>query len=373
MEYGRGPQGLLLLSPKPPFMDLSDAEIRVLLVGGGGFVGSHLVETLLNHTSWQLLIIDQDTAKITPWLDHPRVQCHVGDYAHWPKLDEWITQSHLVLNLAAICNPAQYVLRPLEVIQSNYDKPAQLIDACARHQKWLVHFSTSEVLGRTVYGEAKRLGLELPGPSEQKMDSQTGCLLGPLSESRWSYAAAKQLLERRIAAHDGQIWPWTIIRPFNFIGPRMDYLPQSADEDTPRVLAQFLSCLQRGEPLPVVDQGLAKRCFTDIEDAMEILLSILQNPQPAWGQVLHIGNPNNEIQISDLALMMRQLYTSTGGTDPGVVQVSGQDFYGIGYADSDRRLPELGILREIYGWEPKIGLRETFARAMHAMLGTEIA
>ena len=83
-------------------------------------------------------------------------------------------------------------------------------------------------------------------------------IMGPVSAQRWCYACAKQLVERLIYAHGCQNnLKFTIVRPYNWIGPRMDYIPgvDGKDDGQPRVLASFMTALMKGEPLVLVNGG----------------------------------------------------------------------------------------------------------------------
>src|SRR6185295_13872206 len=107
-------------------------------------------------------------------------------------------------------------------------------------------------------------------------------LLGPLASQRWSYACAKQLLERYIyALHKEQGLNFTLIRPFNFLGPRMDFLPGREGEGLPRVLACFTGALLDRKPLPLVDGGESRRAFLAVEEAVAALRLMLKHPQRA--------------------------------------------------------------------------------------------
>src|SRR6185436_12395162 len=99
---------------------------------------------------------------------------------------------------------------------------------------------------------------------------------------------------------------YTIIRPFNFLGPRMDFLPGRDGEGIPRVLACFTSALLDRQPLQLVDGGHARRTFLAVEEAVEALRLMLEKPGMARDRIFNIGNPANEITIRSLAELMRE-------------------------------------------------------------------
>jgi UDP-apiose/xylose synthase len=268
-----------------------------------------------------------------------------------------------VISLVALCNPSLYNTVPLSVIEANFVRPYELASMCAALGKWLIHFSTSEVYGRTVAG----YGAGYSGDTSLYVlsEDRSPMLLGPVHAQRWSYACAKQLLERAIYAFAFEKGlAFTILRPFNFIGPRMDYIPGIDGEGVPRVLACFMDALLFHKPLQLVNGGLSRRCFTYIDDAIDAVIAVLERPGAAKGQIFNIGNPRNEISMADLAHTMIRIYKEirpeVASCEFETKSVRAEDFYGEGYEDSDRRMPDIGKARELLGWEPRIGLDRMF-------------
>ena len=354
----------------PEFLDLYDSSNSVLVIGGSGFIGSHLVEALLKRSKWTIKIIDEENQKIAHLLDNPRLVLYPCNYFHCEELNELISSSEAVVSLAALCNPSLYMASAKAVIHSNYDHPRRIVDICAAEQKWLIHLSSSEVFGRTVLGEMKRRRIEIEGidldESVQLLNEDSAFILGPIHETRWSYAAAKQLFERYIFALGlEEELRWTIIRPFNFIGPRMDYINGVDGQGIPRVLAVFMEKLLRGQKLPLVDGGETKRVFTDIRDAVDAMIAVLTCPTRSQNKVLHIGNPRNEMSIKELAEKILDKAQNLPSYKPaGVEFVDAESFYGKGYADSDRRILDTCLLESLYGWMPKYSLDQTLDLTM---------
>lgn len=185
---------------------------------------------------------------------------------------------------------------------------------------------------------------------------------GPIEKQRWSYACAKQLIERLIYAEGAENGlEFTIVRPFNWIGPRMDFIPgiDGPSEGVPRVLACFSNNLLRHEPLKLVDGGHSQRTFIYIKDAIEAVSLMIENPARANGHIFNVGNPNNEVTVKQLAEMMTQVYSKVSGETPletPTVDVSSKEFYGEGYDDSDKRIPDMTIINRQLGWNPKTSL-----------------
>jgi UDP-apiose/xylose synthase len=238
-------------------------------------------------------------------------------------------------------------------------------------------------------------------------EDESPCIFGPIEKQRWSYACAKQLIERLIYGMYGQTrhpnveshyllfiilcfsslyaihllqitsllsdWnpffvfaaegaendlEFTIVRPFNWIGPRMDFIPgiDGPSESVPRVLACFSNNLMRGEPLKLVDGGQSQRTFVYIKDAIEAVLRMIENPARANGHIFNVGNPHNELTVRELAELMTDVYCKVSGNPrPAVptIDVTSMEFYGQGYDDSDKRIPDMTIIKKQLEWEPK--------------------
>jgi len=328
------------------------SEPRVAVLGAGGFIGSHLVPALLARFSCQIDAVDVDLRKLE--CRDSRVQ-RIEARVESPGLVEAVTdRCQVVISLTALCNPAQYSTIPLEVIDASFTHLLPLVKRCAERAVRLIHFSTAEVYGRTA--------LDAQGQPAARMHEDDSCfMLGPVQRERWTYACAKQLLERVIWAH-GQhgALPFTIIRPFNTIGPRMDFLPGIDGEGTPRVLACFMNALLRGEPLPLVGGGAQRRAFMDVSDMCEAVCRVLERPKQADGQIFNLGNPDNDVSIAELARMLAGAFARLEPGRPAAQfrTVSAQDFYGAGYDDTQERIPDVQKARQLLGWTPKQSLAE---------------
>ncbi len=343
---------------------MSHSTLKSLtILGCGGFIGSHLLKRILDTTDWHVYGIDIQCSKITELLDHPKftfVELNVYDNE---RVREYVKKSDAVVSLVALCNPSLYNTIPLAVIEANYLRPYDLVKMCAEMDKWLIHYSTSEIYGRTIGSflpEEHRGG----DPSQYVIqEDTTPMLLGPIGAQRWTYACAKQLLERTMYAYKFEKGlRYSVVRPFNFIGPRMDFIPGVDGEGVPRVLACFMEALLYRRPLQLVDGGKNQRCFTYIEDAVDATMRILHNPEASTGQAFNVGNPKNEVSMKELAELMIELYKETrpdmSGCEFETRSVSSNDFYGEGYEDSDRRMPDIQKARTLLGWEPKTSLRD---------------
>jgi UDP-apiose/xylose synthase len=130
-----------------------------------------------------------------------------------------------------------------------------------------------------------------------------------------------------------------------------------------------MDALLTGAPMKLVDGGKNRRCYTYIDDAIEAIYKIVLNPHGVCDrQIFNIGSPENEISIRELAELMRDIYQSSaiesGGPISPIVDVSAEEFYGIGYEDSDRRIPNIAKARTLLGWEPRWTLRRLLETTM---------
>ena len=281
--------------------------------------------------------------------------------------------------MAAICNPSQYNTEPLKTIYANFIDCYQVVEIASELQKPLIHFSTSEVYGRTISSYVADDDYDRPDLYMLDADA-TPMLLGPIAAQRWTYACAKQLMERLLYAyHAERGLRFAVIRPFNFFGPRMDYLPGIEGSGKPRVLACFVAALLRGEPLDLVDGGHAKRTITSVHDAIDAVLGILERPQIAFSHFYNIGNPANEVSMAELADQARRVYAEVTG-DPSYLEhplreVSSRDFYGEGYEDCDRRIMDVSREREFLHWNPERSLRDVLVETLthyHGLYGQPV-
>jgi len=324
---------------------------RIAVLGAGGFIGSHLVPVLAARPDTAIIAVDRTfeklpeeaTARLGARSGVERVRAGIED----PKLlDELTASCDVVISLTALCNPALYNTQPLAVIDANYGHLVPLVRLCAARRRWLIHFSTCEVYGR--------VALDASGRRTARMDEDTTALfLGPIHRERWTYAAAKQLLERVIWAHGRhEGLPFTIVRPFNVIGPRMDFIPGVDGEGIPRVLASFMHALLSRADLLLVDGGRQRRSFVDVTEFVEAVARIVERRSACAGQILNLGSAGNDVTIRQLAVAVTAAFRAARPQAPlpRLRSVSAETFYGAGYDDSVRRIPNVDKAERLLGW-----------------------
>lgn len=325
--------------------------MNILLLGGGGFVGSNLAEHLLRTGAHDVVVVDVDGARLAG-IAGPRLDVHLLDAReHVEQIAPLVAAADVAVNLVARTGPAASVRSPLQVIESTLHPGIGIADLCARHGTRLIQCSTCEVYGH-------------PGDGAY-VEDRSELRLGPVQKTRWTYAAVFQMLERILHANAQERGlEFTVLRLFNLLGPRYDHLVPAGTMGGPRLFAHFMSALLTGGPMYLVDGGHRRRTFTHIEDFTRAFDVVLNHPA-ARNAVLNVGNPANTCSVRVVADLMRGLYQELTGTPAAceLVAVDGMTFYGEGYDDVDRAPPDVSRLRAL-GWEPRHDLRVTFHDAM---------
>ena len=348
--------------------------MKILSLGAGGFIGAHLTRRLLD-LGHQVTGVDTHTDKMGEFIDHENYTYLERDIRN-PEfdMDALAARCDLAIDLIAYANPGIYVKMPREVFRLNFTENLKIAEACVRHQKRLIQFSTCEVYGKTYSAVAPEQLISAEDPALATFSEDASpCIYGPVNKHRWIYACAKQLLERVLHAYglEGSL-NYTIIRPFNFIGPMIDYLPGDTD-GVPRVFSYFMEAAMNGTEMKLVDGGRQRRCYTYIDDAIDCMVRIVDNPGGVCDrQIFNIGSPQNEISIRQLAETIRSIYDDKFNPDnnplPDIVEVTGEEFYGKGYDDSDRRIPDITKAQTLLGWSPGIGIHELLEKTMEYYL-----
>jgi len=324
--------------------------LRVLILGANGFIGSSLTHAILTKKDWEVYGMDVGDHKLGDCLGHPRFRFVEGDVTisrEW--IEYHVKKCDAVLPLVAIANPAQYVKDPLRVFELDFEANLEIVRKCAKYRKRIIFPSTSEVYGMCPDGE---------------LDEATSPLVyGPIERQRWIYACSKQLLDRVIYAYgvrDGA--DYTLFRPFNWIGPKLDNILEPK-EGSSRLFTQFISNVIFEKPLQLVDGGRQGRSFTYIDDGVDALLRIIENKGGrASRQIFNIGNPGNNVSVAQLAKLIIAAFRDfpeyrEQAARARTVVVSSGKYFGKYYQDIQRRVPSVAAIRRQLGWRPRVDLR----------------
>ncbi|NTV76299.1 bifunctional UDP-4-keto-pentose/UDP-xylose synthase [Geothrix sp. 21YS21S-2] len=332
--------------------------MKILILGVNGFIGSHLVGRILRDTTWEVYGMDLGNHKVAEYLDNPRFHFREGDISISKEWIEYhVKNCDVVLPLVAIATPKVYVTDPLRVFELDFEENLRIVRQCVKYKKRVVFPSTSEVYGMC---------------PDAEFDEETSALVtGPIPMQRWIYSTSKQLLDRVIWGYGFRDnLQFTLFRPFNWMGPKLDSL-NTAKEGSSRLVTQFAWNLFNGEPLKLVDGGAQRRCFCDVEDAMDGLMSVLRNEGgKADGKIFNIGNPANDHSVQDIAERMLEIWKDhpfrleRNIPLSHIVQETSGAFYGKGYQDVLVRTPSIRRMRETFGFDPKIGIKEALRKAI---------
>ncbi|WP_042713193.1 bifunctional UDP-4-amino-4-deoxy-L-arabinose formyltransferase/UDP-glucuronic acid oxidase ArnA [Kosakonia cowanii] len=350
-----------LLSSKP--VVTVKRRTRVLILGVNGFIGNHLTERLLRDDNYEIYGLDIGSDAIGRFLDCPRFHFVEGDISiHSEWIEYHIKKCDVVLPLVAIATPIEYTRNPLRVFELDFEENLKIIRDCVKYNKRIIFPSTSEVYGMC---------------TDKVFDEDNSNLVvGPVSKQRWIYSVSKQLLDRVIWAYgEKEGLRFTLFRPFNWMGPRLDNL-NAARIGSSRAITQLILNLVEGSPIKLVEGGKQKRCFTDISDGIEALFRIIENRDGRCdGEIINIGNPENEASIKELAEMLLESFEQHPLRHrfppfAGFRDVESSSYYGKGYQDVEHRKPSIRNAKRCLQWEPTVAMRQTVDETLDFFLRT---
>ncbi len=322
---------------------------RVLILGVDGFIGNALSERLLESGRYEVHGMDLHSKYVERLMGTPGFHFDEGDISiHREWIEYHIRKCDIVIPLVAIATPIEYTRNPLRVFELDFEENLRVVRYCVKYDKRVIFPSTSEV-----YGMCDDTDFD---------EDNSKLILGPIRMQRWIYSCSKQLLDRVIWAYGQQKGlKFTLFRPFNWIGPRLDSL-MSARIGSSRAITQLILNLVEGTPIQLVDSGEQKRCFTDVSDGVECLYRIIENRGGICdGQIINIGNPENEFSIRALAELLVEKFNQHPLKDrfppfAGLREVESRAYYGEGYQDVEHRKPSIRNARRLLNWEPSVAL-----------------
>jgi UDP-glucose 4-epimerase len=305
---------------------------HVLVTGGAGFVGSHLVERLLAE-GCRVVVIDDcstgDLENLAKVRNDPRLDVVTARVSQCPRLEHLAAEAEYIFHLAASVGVELVVQSPVSTIHNNLTETDALLRAAAKSRTPLLFTSTSEV-----YGKSQR----------DVFREEDDLLIGPPHLVRWCYACSKlmdEFLALACAREHGV--PVTIVRLFNTVGPRQ----------TGRygmVLPRFIEAALANRPVRVYGSGRQTRCFCLVTDTVEALWRLRTLPA-ATGEVINVGN-DEEIAIGDLA----QRVISELESQSHVELIPYEQAYAPGFDDMLRRRPSVEKLERLTGFRPSTPL-----------------
>ncbi|HOR54792.1 MAG TPA: bifunctional UDP-4-keto-pentose/UDP-xylose synthase, partial [Synergistales bacterium] len=245
----------------------------------------------------------------------------------------------------------------------DFEANLKIVRMCVRHGKRVIFPSTSEVYGMSTDTELR--------------EDESPIILGPVSKSRWIYSCSKQMMDRVIAAYGQEEGlRYTLFRPFNWIGPRLDTF-RDAEGRKARSITQILYDVTHGRDVSLVGGGRQRRSFTWVGDGVEALEAVIRNEGGrADGEIFNIGNPKNNASIRELALLVIEALKPHPKYGPlaeraRLVEIDSRDYYGKGYEDVLNRVPSVEKAGRLLGWGPRTTLEEAVRMTVEETLAEQ--
>ena len=301
--------------------------MRVLVTGGAGFIGSHLVEALVTKGDAVTVIDNVSTGNLENLVSvKNKIEIVNGDIRDTALIESLTEKTDLIFHLAAALGVNTILDSTLESISTNIVGSEVILTSAAKNKKRIVIASTSEIYGKN---------------PKQPLSETDDRVIGAPQKIRWSYSDAKAI-EEAIATtlFQRQALPVTTARLFNTVGPR-----QSANYGM--VLPKLVQSALNNEPLTVFGDGKQTRVFCHVNDAVRGLLA-LADSQKSIGDVFNVGGVG-EISIKDLAAKVIQ----ATGSKSEIKLLDYQQAYPAGFEDMARRVPDITKIKSVIDWQPE--------------------
>ncbi|KAH8647277.1 hypothetical protein BX600DRAFT_532778 [Xylariales sp. PMI_506] len=300
----------------------------VIVTGGAGFIGSHLVEKLLAEGK-KVIVLDSlwtgsadNIAKFEPNENFLFIQCDVR-YA-LPALEPPTEIYHL----ACPASPDQFDQSPIEILETCFTGTKNMLDLAVSSGARILIASTSEI-----YGDPKI------SPQSEKYWGNTNSF-GP----RACYDEGKRITEALAYGyqlkHGLQV---RIARIFNAYGPSM----QIRDG---RAVPNFIAAAMEGRPIPIYGDGSATRCFQFVTDCVRGLMALMKSD---YCRPVNVGS-DQETRVDDIA----RLITEIVATKKGEAAKAPIKYLPAREDDPYQRKPDISLAREVLRWQPTVNLQE---------------
>ncbi|HWB19657.1 MAG TPA: NAD-dependent epimerase/dehydratase family protein [Phycisphaerales bacterium] len=314
-------------------MSANAAKRAILVTGGAGFIGSHLVEHLVRQGERVVVVDDLSTGRTSNLRNVPEravqfIHARVSEaLAHLAPGD-----FSTIYHLAASVGVRLVIEQPIHTVENNILETSAVLEFASREHTPLLLASTSEIYGK---------GSKTPFCEDDDV------VYGPTIYSRWSYAVSKAIDEYlALAYHRSRNLPVVIARFFNTVGPRQV-------GEYGMVLPRFVESALTGRALEVHGDGQQSRCFCDVRDVVEVLPTLM-GTKACEGRIFNVGSDQS---ITILALA--ELVLHTLGSNSRLQLVPYAEAFGAGFDDLRERRPSIARLHEATGFAPKIALVQT--------------
>jgi UDP-glucose 4-epimerase len=313
---------------------------NVVVTGGYGFIGSHLVRALLERGD-EVTVFDLPRSRRDPELDfeaYDGFRFVEGDVTDPHALQKAMTRAvDQVYHLSAVVGIKNYVEDPLRVLDVNVIGTRNVLELARENDTRVLFSSTSEIFGKN------------PSPPFKEDDDR---VLGPTRTARWSYSTSKAMAEHLVfAMHTTYGLPVSIVRYFNVYGPRQNPI---------FVISQSVRRVLNGLAPYLYDSGEQTRCFTYVEDAVRGTL-LAADSDAALGEAFNIGSMH-ESTMRDVVEKVIRHAGMEGRITPEMVDTAQR--YGRRYEDIPRRIPDSTKAGEVLGWSLETDLDDGIARTV---------
>lgn len=302
--------------------------MKYLVTGGAGFVGSHLVDSLLD-LGHEVIVLDDLSTGRRSNIDHNNGNAKFtfveGSILDIKLVNNLIQEVDRVFHLAAAVGVFNIVQYPLASLTTNIKGSENVFEACLIFNKPVLITSSSEVYGKN---------------TSDLLNEESDRVVGAPQKIRWSYSDAKAIDESMaIALHRQKGLETRIVRLFNTVGPRQV-------GRYGMVVPRFVESALKNQSLEIYGSGKQTRCFGHVNDIVEAIVKVEVSPLTI-GKPINVG-VNQEISIIDLANLVISLLHSQSG----IIYKPYEDAYSPGFEDMERRVPDTNLLRSITGWTP---------------------
>jgi UDP-glucose 4-epimerase len=300
--------------------------MRVFITGGAGFIGSHLADACIARGD-EVTILDNMSTGSRNNISHleGKIAIHEGDIRDKNLVEKLVSESDLVLHMAAALGVKNIMDHTIESIDRNFTGSEIVLNAATKFNKRIIIASTSEIYGKN--------------PS-QPLHEESDRVVGAPQKIRWTYADAKAL-EEAVAhtLHKTHGLKVTTVRFFNTVGPR-----QTGQYGM--VVPRFIQSALKNEPITIYDDGSQSRVFCHVEDAIRAVLK-LANTDTTIGDYFNVGG-TGETTIKELAEKIIQRTKSTSIIN----YIPYSEAYPAGFEDMQRRVPDISKIKNSIGWQP---------------------
>jgi UDP-glucose 4-epimerase len=304
--------------------------VKYLITGGAGFIGSHLVESLISRGDQAVVFDNLSTGSINNLAGiSDKIKFKQGNILDKSAINELVAESDYSIHLAAALGVFNIVNKPLESLKTNLQGSEILLEACDKYRKPVLIASTSEIYGKN---------------DKVPLNEEDDRIIGHPLKSRWSYSEAKAVDESLAYFYylENKL-PIRIVRLFNTVGPRQV-------GHYGMVVPRFVTAALKNNPLSVYGSGDQIRCFCHVDDVVRALLLVMDS-EKAVGQVFNVGN-NQQVTIMELA---KKVIEITGSTST-IEKIAYEKAYPEGFEDMQRRVPDISKIKKVLGWTPEINL-----------------